>query len=858
MPSQIMAPSVAQNMHDQKVIRPGLEGDGVCDRLFELLWRRDLLSDSSLELRIPDTVIFRYSAPSVWYFTSVDGTIKKKSKAKMNCDHIVAEFCKRSSPSEIVACYISCAKGDSSALGAVLHLGGDANDSGLAAGTRTTIEYMNREELHDFLCNRQTVRPDGILQRFIEPKGDQNNMIRVLWSPKVCLLERRVNKKKLSETKYDVYERAVTFEGPDFLSQVTPVRGPALVLQVHDVADSIVQHIAAVSGDGLRISRMALNFKLDNRDRLWLMFASSVRMRDELRKATQLGQVDSLLQQGLTNTPLDADVMLKVPDHVRRVGTTMASRPMSLQCTCRCPTCAEKVEAGSLCDVTYKVIIEYEEQKHGPIKQPLPVSLWPPGHSKVEDPQRQPEPEVPKTITQIHPRLTAAEYARFRHDVAFLYKVATVCEACYLRFSAPQLGSYWRGALPFPDDVTPDDSEAAAPQAFPQKSSDGLQSLHDEETQLEADTNSEPPPLLGTQALDPGRLRKRQRATEKQVAELKAEETEELGKAFDFMRQREQKATSTIRSKSCPKLPSWGGHLGSVNVPAPVLESRPPPPLGPVPRWSDVRPARSLSAPLELSPQRRRKVPPLLGEPYLRDLQAFAWNCPKRAEYVIPSVPPPAASRRKLGSQARGKTTPASELGPTGTPAVSSDAKVKEVPAAFDKNTHIYTPRSLQVSSSSTPCRGVASASRRVDCAKPANLDDSCDDIAEDSDGVCENLQLWEDWPTTCKTTGGRSTPTTRPPSGSQGGSRLSSGPNSRSNSRPMSRLGSAQSTRQLQEASRSGRPQSSQVPKRRGSLDGEQERATMHRPASSPTIRPPRPRSAVRWDTAVVEAPAA
>merc|ERR1719181_1917717 len=142
------------------------------------------------------------------------------------------------------------------------------------------------------MFNRQKARHDGILQKFVEPKGDQNNMIRVLWSPKVCLLERRVNKRRLSDTKLDVYERAVTFEGSDFLSEVTPVRGPSMVMQVHDVADTIVQHVAAVTGDKMKISRMALNFKADDKDRLWLLFASSIRLRDELKvaKAKKLGQ----------------------------------------------------------------------------------------------------------------------------------------------------------------------------------------------------------------------------------------------------------------------------------------------------------------------------------------------------------------------------------------------------------------------------------------------------------------------------------------------------------------------------------------------------------------------------------------
>merc|ERR1719440_582842 len=97
-----MAPTAAP----LQVTRAHLEGDGVSDRLFELLWKRDLFSDSALALRIPDTVIFRYSAPSVWYFTSVDGTIKRKTKAKVNSEHIFEDFLKRASGSGILACYV--------------------------------------------------------------------------------------------------------------------------------------------------------------------------------------------------------------------------------------------------------------------------------------------------------------------------------------------------------------------------------------------------------------------------------------------------------------------------------------------------------------------------------------------------------------------------------------------------------------------------------------------------------------------------------------------------------------------------------------------------------------------------------
>lgn len=831
-----MGPSV---VHDDRVSRLGLEGDGVGDRLFELLWKRDLFSDSALALRIPDTVIFRYGAPALWYFTSVDGTIKRKTKAKVNGEYIFKEFVKRESASGIVACYVSSvhADADSPALGGVSASGHDSNEHEIAAGTRTTIEYLDRAGLQDFLFNRQRVRVDGILQRFVEPKGDHNNMIRVLWSPKVCLLERRINRRKMSDTKYDVYERAVTFEGPDFLSEVTPVRGPSMTMQVHDVADSIVQHIAAVTGDKMKISRMALNFKVDDRDRLWLLFASSVRMRGG--KARQVGQGASLLEKGLSNTPLEADAILQVPEHVRRLGTTQPSRPVTLQCTCQCPACEEKVEPGSFCDVSYKVIIEYEEKRQGD-KQPLPAPLWPKMPSDEVSPS-----VVPATLQQLHPRLKPEEYGRFRHDVAFLYKTASVCEACYLRFSAPQLGSQYSAAC-------------------------CLEEL--EETNL-----------VGTKALEPERLRKRQKATRRRVLEQKAEAE---GTAEELLRCRTEKPKPQ-RAQSCPKLPSWGaGHLGPiVRPPAPVLESRPRPPGGAAPQWGDLRAMRSQTAPTELSPQRRRRVPPLLGEPYLKDLQAFAISCPDRAKQVVPTMPPTAGpSRRGNGSRqaATAAESPARPAVPTA--AVAEDAEAMPPAGAGAEEENVET---RQTRAPRPRLRSDIEEDEEENIEAGIEEDEDGEDdyeereglatstsavgpevVLDDSDGDVLDHPLvrrltsefrdkrWSKWPPTCDTEApsGSRTPTTRPPSQS-GGSRPSSYPTSVNSSRPISRTWSAQSgTRPFQRSqaqrSSSDRPWSSPLVARGGGSRADRETealAQLHRPASSPQIRPPRPGTASR-----------
>lgn len=110
------------------------------------------------------------------------------------------------------------------------------------AASGTTIEYFDKEAFHEFLYNRQKTN-NGILQRFVrgvsifdmiscagddaalraleililwefllrhcvslgvrfmEPKGVNNDTIRVIWSPKICLLERCVNVNSLHDMR---------------------------------------------------------------------------------------------------------------------------------------------------------------------------------------------------------------------------------------------------------------------------------------------------------------------------------------------------------------------------------------------------------------------------------------------------------------------------------------------------------------------------------------------------------------------------------------------------------------------------------------------------------------------------------
>lgn len=211
---------------------------------------------------------------------------------------------------------------------------------------------------------------------------------------------------------------------------------------------------------------------------------------------------------------------------------------------------------------------------------------------------------VPSVFQHLHPRLCAREYESLRHDVTFLHKAVPVCETCYLRFSAPQLGSEYEAACIDFNDV-----------------------------------NS----IAGTQGLDPERLRRRQKHTLDKIKSMTSfgdclkEEAQQKPGGPEFSRR---------QSRSCPRLQSWEG----VAVPLPLSSvlvhkrdrrsEQPLPPTRPTPSCHEaVSYARgSLLDSQGGNSSKARRVPPLpRGAVYAREIQAFAAQCGARAEYVLPS-----------------------------------------------------------------------------------------------------------------------------------------------------------------------------------------------------------------------------
>merc|ERR1711871_322880 len=67
---------------------------------------------------------------------------------------------------------------------------------------QTTMEYLTRQTLEEKLS---TQSGQGILQRFVIPKSASNEVMRVIWTPSIVLMERRQNVHSYTDRSINIY-----------------------------------------------------------------------------------------------------------------------------------------------------------------------------------------------------------------------------------------------------------------------------------------------------------------------------------------------------------------------------------------------------------------------------------------------------------------------------------------------------------------------------------------------------------------------------------------------------------------------------------------------------------------------------
>ena len=60
----------------------------------------------------------------------------------------------------------------------------------------------------------------------------------------MCVLERRKTKQDLHDSRFGLYERAVTFEGPEVFSVALPLRGEILSGKLRSICERVLQYFS--------------------------------------------------------------------------------------------------------------------------------------------------------------------------------------------------------------------------------------------------------------------------------------------------------------------------------------------------------------------------------------------------------------------------------------------------------------------------------------------------------------------------------------------------------------------------------------------------------------------------------------
>ncbi len=466
-----------------------LFSDGINDELFYLLWcKNDLPFQQAPSLHLPSTIIYKCGSPVAWYFTSSkSGKILKKSKANLLSVRIEEEFTKHEIAGDIVAYYLTLPNvfldgeedDDATTAGPAAatsgpHVQTETQHPGTGASASPTsnsnddtrIEYFDKAGLHRFLFNRS--KDCGILQQFVEPQGPRNSMIRAIWSPKLCVAERRSNIRHIYDRRFGLYERAVTYEGPDHHSQATPLRGNVLSLLIQDVCKDMVEHIAEVTYHKQRIARIVCNFKVDARGRLFFLWSSSIRLEetetlDSHQQEQQLQQQQSRRRgppsSSSSSPPPPASPLppplppLPNPDSLLNLRAQLCLPPdLELADTAshrpngppkpllaqECPACQAKAASVCFHPVTYKMVVGLHDKT-------LTASAAAGGGNKKKG--KDDEAVVPPLLRALHPELAnVGVYRRCLQDPVFQQKQVLVCEECFLRHAEAACDSIGRQA----------------------------------------------------------------------------------------------------------------------------------------------------------------------------------------------------------------------------------------------------------------------------------------------------------------------------------------------------------------------------------------------------------------------------
>lgn len=386
--------------------------------LFYHLWKKNPDTNQCCPgLNIAETVMFRWAQPYFWYSTAKDGTLLRKTKEKVVLSQVEEVFLHNMSKCNVVATCLN-----------------SQEDSNLKAQEKIEFEYVELSGFRNFLFQKE--KPMNlIMQKFIEPKANKNALIKVSWTQQFCIFFRKTNINDLTNPKIPLVNRLTTFEGAEHLSQSDSISTPLLVSDLEHTCLNIVKHIQIVTGGNIHVSKMVLYFKIDERNRLWLLFCTNLKFKDKSHLNTSKVVVKKKNQRPLS--PLltvhkkeggGSRSVLTNPQYIFEGPYTENNTEVCLRCS----------SDGLLFDLKVKMLLEYEaKMMHEQHQHDLDASTenFMEKFIRLEEMDSKHNSNVPEPMKKLFPNITDEKYMKMRSNTSFMNTPIKLCENCHVLVS---------------------------------------------------------------------------------------------------------------------------------------------------------------------------------------------------------------------------------------------------------------------------------------------------------------------------------------------------------------------------------------------------------------------------------------
>lgn len=246
-------------------------------------------------------------------------------------------------------------------------------------------------------------------------------MIKATWSPQFCLMERRVNQNYVHDSNVDFYDRIVTYEGLDYNCQVEGISAPQLIAEIQKICLSIADHIKAVTGGNVSITRMTLFFKQDENEKLWFQFCSSLKIFDLSLEE----------KEHLSYKPKELE--LAVPSNAKTKYFPKYGKYFEMTYNRNlCVGCNTLIRKELLYSISLRMVLSCYDHE-----DPEPKHL-----STQTDTKQlnlsidEMDYAIPTILKRMSPNLTYHKYLELKQDPYWGHQDLQVCDNCYLHYTS--------------------------------------------------------------------------------------------------------------------------------------------------------------------------------------------------------------------------------------------------------------------------------------------------------------------------------------------------------------------------------------------------------------------------------------